>query len=77
MRMVHLYPPGRILWAIREGDLHPSHRLSSSSQKNDTEKVRLFDVLDVEQVFNQIVFAKDMLRQVVKHWPRKYTNVLR
>lgn len=64
MRMAHLYPPGRVLWAIREGNLHPSHRLSSSSRKNGIEKVRLFDVLDVEQVFNQIVFAKDMLRYV-------------
>ena len=62
MRMAHLYPPGRVLWAIREGDLHPSHRLSTPSGGRGTEKVRLFDVKDVEQVFNQIVFAKDMLR---------------
>lgn len=63
MRMAHLYPPGRVLWAIRDGDLHPSHRLDASSAKGrGTEKVRLFEVKDVEQVFNQIVFAKDMLR---------------
>ena len=62
MRMAHLFPPGRVLWAIRDGDLHPSHRLHEATKGRGTEKVRLFDVQDVEQVFNQIVFAKDMLR---------------
>lgn len=67
MHMTDLYPPGRVLWAIRDGDLHPLHRLNASQKNKNTkaEKVRLFDVQDVEQVFGQIVFAKDMLRYVV------------
>lgn len=65
MRMADLYPPGRVLWAIRDGDMHPSHRLEASSKSRGAEKIRLFEVQDVEQIFNQIVFAKDMLRYVM------------
>lgn len=60
MHMAHLYPPGRVLWAIRNGDLDPAHRLASSNA--DLHKLRLFEVKDVEKVFGQIVFARDMLR---------------
>lgn len=63
MQMTHLYPPGRVLWAIREGDLGPPQRLPSKQRKG-TDKVRLFEVQNVEQVFGQIIFAKDMLRYV-------------
>ena len=63
MNMTHLFPPGRVLWAIREGDLDPAQRLPSKQRKG-TDKVRLFEVQDVQQVFGQIVFAKDMLRYV-------------
>jgi sn1-specific diacylglycerol lipase len=78
MHMTDLFPPGRILWAMRDSDLHPSHRLSTAKthdSKGSTEneirsatdedikdKLRLFEVLDVEKVFSQIVFARDMLR---------------
>lgn len=58
MQMADLYPPGRVLWALRDSDLHPSHR----SHRGTDEKLRLFDVLDVEKVFSQIVFSRDMLR---------------
>ncbi|KAK1227266.1 hypothetical protein PQX77_009753 [Marasmius sp. AFHP31] len=72
MQMAHTFPPGRVLWALRESDLHPSHRShdpektfsppsSSSSNSQSVDKLRLFEVLDVEKVFSQIVFAKDML----------------
>ena len=61
MVMADLFPPGRVLWAIRDGDLHPSHRLADTNGAKE-DKVRLFDVLDVEKVFNQIIFARDMLR---------------
>ena len=69
MQMAHTFPPGRVLWALRESDLHPSHRShdpektspSSSSSSQQVDKLRLFEVLDVEKVFSQIVFAKDML----------------
>ena len=61
MHMAHLYPPGRVLWAMRDSDLDPSQRSASAGQAGK-DKLRLFDVQDVEQVFGQIVFAKDMLR---------------
>lgn len=56
MQNGNMYPPGRVLWAMRDSDLHPSHRLTRRP-----DKLRLFDVLDVEQVFSQLVFARDML----------------
>ena len=65
MVMADLFPPGRVLWAIRDGDLHPSHRLSAGSGTSDSHaesKVRLFEVNDVEKMFGQIIFARDMLR---------------
>ena len=88
--MTHLYPPGRIWWAVRDGDLHPSNRLPTmatsstpppptGNDKNTekdkdkdkgrekgaaAKKVRLFEVTDVEKVFSQIVFARDMLRWI-------------
>ena len=67
MVMADLFPPGRVLWAIRDSDLEPCHRLSantgtSGSSSHSEDKVRLFDVLDVEKMFGQIIFARDMLR---------------
>ena len=82
MVMADLFPPGRVLWAIRDSDLSSSHRLNpqSPSPKPETQaskktgdanangnadtgsKVRLFEVLDVEKMFGQIIFARDMLR---------------
>ena len=58
MQNGNMYPPGRVLWAMRDSDLHPSHRLARSIRPD---KLRLFEVLDVEQVFSQLVFARDML----------------
>lgn len=53
---------------MRDNDLHPSHRTqtsphsaSSSSDDDQANKLRLFEVQDVEAVFGQIYFAKDML----------------
>ena len=77
MHGADLYPPGRVLWAVRDSNLHPSHRLSDpkpsrkestrhgksvAPEANAKDKLRLFEVLDVEKVFSQVVFAKDMLR---------------
>jgi hypothetical protein len=75
MHMADMFPPGRVLWALRDSDLHPLHRLPKHGvhQKKDSrnpanaetegkDRLRLFEVLDVEKVFSQIVFAKDMLR---------------
>lgn len=65
MHMTNMFPPGRVLWAMRDSDLHPSHRSylpsESCSRAWGPDKLRLFEVLDVEQVFSQIVFARDML----------------
>lgn len=59
MHATDLFPPGRVLWAMRDNDLHPLHRLPSTVA---ADKLRLFEVLDVEKVFSQVVFARDMLR---------------
>ena len=69
MQSVDMFPPGRVLWAVRDGDLHPAHQVhkqqalsgSKSSALDGADRLRLFEVLDVEKVFNQIVFARDML----------------
>ncbi|KAJ3756522.1 hypothetical protein EV360DRAFT_47831 [Lentinula raphanica] len=70
MQMSNTFPPGRVLWALRESDLHFSHRLDTST---NSDKLRLFEVLNVAKVFDQIVFAKDMLGA---HLPHKYDSVL-
>ena len=57
-----LYPAGRLLWALRDSDLCPAHRSEDSGAGPD--KLRLFEVMDREKVFSQILFAKDMLRFV-------------
>jgi sn1-specific diacylglycerol lipase len=66
MQQADLFPPGRIWWAIRDGDLHPKNRSKEALDggRQSQEKVRLFEVLDARKVFGQIVFAKDMLRYV-------------
>jgi hypothetical protein len=67
MQFADLFPPGYVLWAARDRDLHPSHQKYSSEPSESISdetpgKVRLFEVLDVEKVFGQIVFSRDMLR---------------
>ncbi|KDR74509.1 hypothetical protein GALMADRAFT_250502 [Galerina marginata CBS 339.88] len=78
MQNTSMYPPGRVLWAMRDGDLHPAHQLhpnpnSAGSAKTNEDKLRLFEVMDVEKVFSQIVFARDML---TAHMPHQYDRVL-
>lgn len=66
MRNSNMYPPGRVLWAMRDKDLHQAHQLYPSSKNSQTpsgqEKLRVFEVLDVEKVFSQLVFARNMLK---------------
>ena len=105
MQNVNMFPPGRVLWAVRENDFHPSHSNSLRNYRNDgatigpdhdstsdrkPNKLRLFEVSDVEKVFSQIVFAKDMLTSVTHclslhaianyscsaHMPHQYDRVL-
>ncbi|KAJ3561124.1 hypothetical protein NP233_g10391 [Leucocoprinus birnbaumii] len=68
-----LFPPGRVLWGMRDGDLHPSHRKKTKKTVKDEDKLRVFEVLDVEKVFDQIVFARNML---TAHMPHQYDRVL-
>ncbi|KAG1715676.1 hypothetical protein ID866_1480 [Astraeus odoratus] len=76
MHMADLFPPGRVFWARRDKDLPPSQRLTASGptdHRSAAEKVRLFQVLDTERVFSQIVFSRSMLGA---HMPHRYDQVL-
>ncbi|KAF9224425.1 hypothetical protein BS17DRAFT_74047 [Gyrodon lividus] len=70
MQMSDLFPPGRVFWARRDVDLPPSQRSSPSSSGNEY-KIRLFEVLDTEKVFSQIVFSRNMLEYVLSQTPHK------
>ncbi|OCH93230.1 alpha/beta-hydrolase [Obba rivulosa] len=70
MHMTHLYPAGKVYWAQRDGLLHPTHRIFHSGNED---KVRLFEVLNVEEVFNQIIFSRDMLSA---HMPHQYDRAV-
>ncbi|KAG1787652.1 uncharacterized protein HD556DRAFT_1407937 [Suillus plorans] len=72
MQMADLFPPGRVLWTVRDCDLHPSHQ-SQRPNTHPDKTLRLFEVLDVEKVFSQIVFSRNMLRS---HMPHRYDQVL-
>lgn len=61
MSFAHLFPPGRLWWAVRDESLHPSHQSAGGG-------LRLFEVHHVEQVFRQIEFKGDMLRFVSISW---------
>jgi hypothetical protein len=59
-----LFPPGRVLWAMRDGDLHMSHqryRNNHTVSSGSGKRLRVFEVTDAEKVFSQIVFARNML----------------
>ncbi|KAI6004284.1 hypothetical protein EDD15DRAFT_2223653 [Pisolithus albus] len=74
MHMADLFPPGRVFWARRDGDLPPSQRLTNPVDKGGSaDKVRLFEVLDTERVFSQVVFSRSMLGA---HLPHRYDQVL-
>lgn len=65
MHNADLYPAGRVLWAMRNNDLHETHRSPPDPQSTGSAegtKLRLFEVLDVDKIFSQVLFAKDMLR---------------
>jgi sn1-specific diacylglycerol lipase len=73
MLMTHLYPPGRVMWATRRADIEhaqpppvgaPRYRVPHGAGEDPPGALRLFEVLDVERVFGQIVFSRDMLRCV-------------
>ena len=62
MQMDRLYPPGKVWWAVRGSSDSPTYPQATSA--NVPENVKLYEVLDVEKVFGQVVFARDMLRCV-------------
>ncbi|KAF8164901.1 hypothetical protein B0H34DRAFT_687065 [Crassisporium funariophilum] len=79
MQNTNMYPPGRVMWAMRDGDLHPAHQRHPNPEGTKTKgadsqhKLRVFEVLDVEKVFSQLVFARNML---TAHMPHQYDQVL-
>ncbi|KAI9448459.1 alpha/beta-hydrolase [Lactarius indigo] len=67
MPLHSLYPPGRVLWARRYS---PMEALRAQREEDG---VRLFEVLDVEKVFTQIIFSRDM---VSSHMAHTYDKVI-
>ncbi|KAJ7047845.1 hypothetical protein C8F04DRAFT_23945 [Mycena alexandri] len=72
MHMANMVPPGRVLWAMRDNDFFPAHRQTANSD-SAPDKLRLFEVLNAEKVFSQVVFARDMLSA---HLPHQYDRAL-
>ena len=72
MPLHSLYPPGRVLWAVRNSDVSyaappPAERRCSPmealhAQQREEDGTRLFEVLDVQKVFTQTIFSRDMIR---------------
>jgi hypothetical protein len=64
MQTDRLYPPGIVWWAVRGGSGTPDHTNLPfrDGNYNITDSFTLYEVLDVEKVFGQVVFARDMLR---------------
>lgn len=89
--MDRLYPPGRVWWAIRENSETSTHPQASPTIASCSIPggVRLYEVLDVEKVFGQVIFDGDMLRYELRcvlldrtncilssHMPHTYDGVL-
>jgi len=71
MPLHNLYPPGRVLWAVRDSDVSyaappPAEGRYSPMEalraQREEDGIRLFEVLDVQKVFTQIIFSRDMIR---------------
>jgi len=75
MQMDRLYPPGRVWWAVRDDPDDPTcpQAASTDASCNIPENIRLYEVLDVEKIFSQVVFARDILSS---HMPHTYDRVL-
>ncbi|EJU06001.1 hypothetical protein DACRYDRAFT_44936 [Dacryopinax primogenitus] len=68
MHMADLFPTGRVLLALRKGDLPSDYQAETH-----VEDLQVFEVNDVEVVFGQITFARDMLSC---HLPHHYDHIL-
>jgi len=75
MQMDRLYPPGRIWWVVRDDSSTPTRFPAppTGERCKVLENVKLYEVLDAEKVFGQVVFATDMLSS---HMPHTYDRVL-
>jgi len=75
MQMDRLYPPGKVWWAVRADPDSTAHPKAAPSDEHYDirDDLRLYEVLDVEKVFGQVVFARDMLSS---HFPHTYDGVL-
>lgn len=74
MHMADLYPAGNVFWAIHENDIDATALPSSAANATVAQtKLRLFKVDKVEMVFDQVVFARDML---TSHMPHNYDRML-
>lgn len=64
MQMDRLYPPGRVWWVVSDNPDTSTHPQATSTGEscNAIDNVKLYEVLDVEKVFDQVIFAGDMLR---------------
>jgi len=76
MPLHNLYPPGRVLWAVRDSDVSyaappPAEGRYSPMEalraQREEDGIRLFEVLDVQKVFTQIIFARDMISSHMAH----------
>ncbi|KAI9507191.1 alpha/beta-hydrolase [Russula earlei] len=75
MPLHNLYPPGRVLWAVRDSDVSyaappPAEGRYSPMEALRAQReggIRLFEVLDVEKVFTHIIFSRDMISSHMAH----------
>ncbi|KAG8892341.1 hypothetical protein FRC00_012231 [Tulasnella sp. 408] len=83
MRHTNLFPPGRIFWAMRDNSFHPSlqrpddpslHTASNPDDSAAGDRLRVFEVENPEDVFNQVIFSMDMLSA---HFVQNYEKYLR
>ncbi|KAG8906886.1 hypothetical protein FRC01_007873, partial [Tulasnella sp. 417] len=83
MRHTNLFPPGRIFWAMRDNSFHQSlqrpddpslHTASNPDGSSTGDRLRVFEVENPEEVFNQVIFSMDMLSA---HFVQNYDKYLR
>lgn len=73
MHYADLFPPGRVIWAVRDSSFDTSLRKNERSEATSGDLLRVFEIENVEKVFDQIIFAKDM---VSSHFVQNYDRIL-
>ncbi|KAG8991416.1 hypothetical protein FRB90_001354 [Tulasnella sp. 427] len=76
MHHTSLFPPGRIFWAMRDASFHPSLQKPQDplAPNPPADRLRVFEVENPEEVFNQVIFSMDMLSS---HFVQNYDKYLR